>query len=172
MIPTPHAEFDGYTWFYNCGGIWDVPDLEYDAHMDCLINVLGIDERSTSVVRTGKFSTVLPWFNLDEWTYLVGIPEVQLLTSDIARKLTGFMSKVFFETLEDTGSLFLVCVAEQRWECFPERHPLMKHIAPGLEHLPTNSDKWLTFEKNPGLNVHPRNRENLETRINSKDSAH
>jgi len=109
-----------------------------------------------ALIDAGMFSKVIPYLELDEWTYLIafrpltGSPDDAVNDPDLISPLdAGF----FASLAKHQATAF--CYIDEWWECFPATSPLLIHAGPNLRRAPTHSEKWIRYEKDLATPLYP-----------------
>lgn len=121
-----------------------------------LMEAPALAERGWNLFDAGKFSKVVPYLQLDEWTYLIGFPSIPGSPDDVAKNtnLTNPLGPGFFDSLSRHQATAF-CYIDGWWECFPATSPLLIGAGTNLKRVPTHSDKWLRFAEDRVIPVFP-----------------
>jgi hypothetical protein len=113
-------------------------------------------EYGWGLIDAGMFSKVIPYLQLDEWTYLIGFRPLSGSPGEAANDpdLISPLGAGFFESLSRHQATAL-CYIDGWWECFPATSPLLKDAGPGLRRAPTHSEKWLRWPEDRATPLYP-----------------
>jgi hypothetical protein len=164
LLPPDLSECDRCHWLVATPAGWSPMEGTHCETWEALEALLGtalietpaLAEHGWSLVKAGMFSKVVPYLQLDEWTYLIGFrplagsPDEAVNDPDLIAPL----GPGFFESLSKHQATAL-CYIAGWWECFPATSTLLVHAGPNLRRAPTQSEKWLRFAMDPATPLYP-----------------
>ena len=164
LLPHDLSDYDRCHWLVSAPGGWQPREgtpCETSEALDArlrasLLETPALWELGWCLVDVGMFSTVFPYLQLDEWTYLIGYRPLAGSSDDATSDpdLIDPLGPGFFKSLEKHQATAL-CYINEWWECFPATSPLLIHAGPNLRRAPTHSEKWIRFAEEPMVPVYP-----------------
>ena len=164
LLPHDLAEYDHCHWLIATQAGWSHREGSPCDTWEALEALFGVGFLETpalaecgwSLLDAGMFSKVIPYLQLDEWTYLIGFRPLSGSPDDAANDpdLISPLKAGFFESLARHQATAL-CFIDGWWECFPASSPLLKEAGPGLRRAPTHSEKWLRWPEDLATQLYP-----------------
>jgi hypothetical protein len=111
------------------------------------VPVFQFENSSTHLLKPGIFPRFLDLLVVDEWTYLVALPEPEVKAREIALELdrARWLTQEFFHLIEYKRATFLFHV-HGWWELYTTDKALLEILATHGGISGTDSLKWLAFE--------------------------
>jgi hypothetical protein len=164
LLPHDLVEYDRCHWLVATQAGWapreGTPCEDWESLQALLgaglLDTPALAQYGWALIDAGMFSKVIPYLQLDEWTYLIAFRPLTGSPDDATNDpdLIDPLDAGFFASLAKYQATAL-CYIDEWWECFPATSPLLVHAGPNLRRAPTHSEKWIRFTKDPATLLYP-----------------